>query len=84
MRNLHLSPLKRLSDAQRALLEDAQSGALTRYRLGWRRNHKARGHSVQTATSLTLRGFLAEEFGLLVLSKKGRAALAAREASNAA
>ena len=85
MRHLHIKPLKRLSDPQRQLIEDASQGkALQKTRFGWRIAPGAKTHTAHTAQSLLLRGYLAEEFGLLFATPKGRAFLSAQEAANVA
>lgn len=84
MRQLRIKPLKRLSDPQRQLLEDAsKSKALQKTRFGWRVAPDAKTHTAHTAQSLLLRGYLAEEYGLLFATPKGRALIDA-EAANAA
>lgn len=80
-RRLHIKPLKRLSPNQFSLLDDAAMGALKSTQRGWRRVGGGDRHARNTADSLIKRRLLALEFGLLIITPKGRAFLIEQEAA---
>lgn len=84
MRHLHIKPLKRLSPRQFQLLDDAAMGALQPTLRGWRRVGGGDHHARNTAESLIKRRLLAFEYGLLIITPKGRAFLIEHEAANVA
>lgn len=76
MSKLHLCAYRTLSWPQRSTLQDATQGPLTRFRLGWQRDHLSPVHNLATVRGLMKRGYLAEEHGMVVLTHRGRALLA--------
>lgn len=76
MAKLHLCAYRTLTFPQRAALEDAELGSLKRFRLGWQLDYKSRVHNIVTVRALAKRGYLSEEYGMVVLTSRGRRLLA--------